>query len=156
MCVYYFFLYGPATTEIYTYGHTHSLHDALPLRHYARMGVAVCGDPPARYRVDPAVALRIVEAGAGGALDQGDRFPEAVLGEGVPDGTFGRFVHCAVPAKADHPPVRFFVRPVAETGGDEKEKREPPGPSLWEQGVDRSESPRVGMKWVSQVRKRWA
>src|SRR3546814_12909685 len=26
-----FFLYGSATTEIYTYGHTLSLHDALPI-----------------------------------------------------------------------------------------------------------------------------
>src|SRR3546814_12847430 len=28
---YYFFFYDPATTEIYTSGHTRSLHDALPI-----------------------------------------------------------------------------------------------------------------------------
>src|SRR3546814_17209668 len=99
------------------------------------MGVAVSGDPPARYRVDPAVALRIVEAGAGGALDQGGRFPAAVLGEGVPDGTFGRFVHYSVPATADHPQAPFLLRPVAQTGGAAKEKRKPHLHSRWEKSA---------------------
>src|SRR3546814_14143506 len=37
MCCLFFFFKDPATTEIYTYGHTLSLHDALPIsRHRGR------------------------------------------------------------------------------------------------------------------------
>src|SRR3546814_20558498 len=55
-------------------------------RHDARVGVAVGGDPPARYRVDPAMARGVIEARAHSAVDQRDRLAQTVLGDGMPDG----------------------------------------------------------------------
>src|SRR3546814_20909009 len=41
---FYFFFNDPATTDIYTYGHTLSLHDALPIYAYARTAAARAGE----------------------------------------------------------------------------------------------------------------
>src|SRR3546814_19258401 len=46
-----FFFHDRATTEIYTYGHTLSLHDALPIYGQPRRGG---GDDPVRRRLRPA------------------------------------------------------------------------------------------------------
>src|SRR3546814_5112153 len=55
-------------------------------RHDARVGVAVGGDPPARYRVDPAMARGVIEARAHSAVDQRDRLAQPVVGGGIQDG----------------------------------------------------------------------
>src|SRR3546814_20518385 len=39
VCVCDFFFKDPATTEIYTYGHTLALHDALPIYHASFCGL---------------------------------------------------------------------------------------------------------------------
>src|SRR3546814_18497494 len=48
MCI--FFFNDTATTEIYTYGHTLSLHDALPIYRRRRRSVAAYRGPPAARR----------------------------------------------------------------------------------------------------------
>src|SRR3546814_3398826 len=45
MCLYFFFK-DTATTEIYTYGHTLSLHDALPI-YSSEIANRACKSPPA-------------------------------------------------------------------------------------------------------------
>src|SRR3546814_16597617 len=47
MCIVFFFFNDTATTEIYTYGHTLSLHDALPIFLHAQFGVTIPGALPA-------------------------------------------------------------------------------------------------------------
>src|SRR3546814_17782866 len=43
VCVFFFFFNDTATTEIYTYGHTRSLHDALPISEQGTgIGLVVC------------------------------------------------------------------------------------------------------------------
>ena len=80
--------------------------------HDLRVRMAVRRHPPARDRVDPAVAVAVIEARALGAVDQRNRLAEAVLGEGVPDGGSMVEVHGAalqyivIPAKAGISSVR--------------------------------------------------
>src|SRR3546814_8821380 len=56
-CCYFFFCNATATTEIYTYGHTLSLHDALPICRLRR--------PPAPARTRPARPGRMPRRRAG-------------------------------------------------------------------------------------------
>src|SRR3546814_10555415 len=62
----YFFFNETATTEIYTYWHTLSLHDALPIypqipRQLAAKGAAVHAAPPAHADLKPQLAGAITQ-----------------------------------------------------------------------------------------------
>src|SRR3546814_3743897 len=63
----FFFFNDPATTEIYTYCHTLSLHDALPILEESAVSTSSSGLPPAVWLIWPdegAGIFPIVPAGA--------------------------------------------------------------------------------------------
>src|SRR3546814_19777731 len=81
--MFFFYFKDTATTEIYTYGHTLPLHDALPTSAAARLApapglAAAAAQPPA---VRPRAFARSAGAGAGAAagavVAQADRAPPA-------------------------------------------------------------------------------
>src|SRR3546814_19040193 len=87
MCLYFFFFFNAtATTEIYTYGHTLSLHDALPISNAVR----VASDPQAHGRGvivvmgDAVFAARDVRKAATSNIDAFKGFPRGPLARVTP------------------------------------------------------------------------
>src|SRR3546814_12139512 len=133
-----FFFNDTATTEIYTYGHTLSLHDALP----------ICTDCIAHLRARGAARIEANAAAAERWVEQVNAAAEATL---LPQAGHSWYLGANIPGKP-----RVFM-PYA--GGMAHYRRIcDAGVAKGYEGfaVERSEERRVGQECVSTCRSRWS